>query len=250
MNTLSSYSKKAKIFFMHASAFVALLLHTAIPVKAEVSDHNGKGLPNIDHSGWLSFLSKDIGTIGTLADRNPVMQVYINSTFDNRIYTSLWANIPLDPSNESRSTEFDFSVGYVFQSGDYKYDFSLALFDLQNPSIGDFDNDIITTKFRVDRKNVHFEISHYEGINAQNGWLTAVGYHHSFSERLSLSSTVSYTTGPFNFDAVAFFHTKMTYKFKTGKMAYFAEFVDQLYRENPLDPRRSTMLLGVRRDFN
>lgn len=203
----------------------------------------------VSHTAWLSLLNKDIGTIGTLADKNPVIQVYINSMFENRFYASLWANIPLDPHNRSRSTEFDFSVGYVKHYDEYRFDFSVALFDLENPSIGDLESDIFTTKFRVDKNRQYFEISHYEGIGARDGWLAAIGHQYDIGENFSLSSNLSYTSGPFNFDTVAFVHSKLTYQPRKSRIAYFLEFTDQLYRENPLDPRRSALLFGVRNNF-
>jgi len=226
---------------------LCLLFLVQLQFTASASGDNSK--LGVNHTAWLSLLNKDIGTIGTLADRNPVLQVYVNTILDNRYYASIWANIPLDPHNRSQSTEFDFSVGYVQQFNGYRLDYSVALFDLENPSIGDLDNDILTTRFRVDKGNKYFEVSHYEGINARDGWLAAMGYKFNLSENVSLSSNLSYTSGPFNFDRIAFIHSKLSYQRRKSSITYFAEFIDQVYRENPLDPRRSTLLFGIKSNF-
>ncbi|MBL4670804.1 MAG: hypothetical protein JKX81_00990 [Arenicella sp.] len=230
--------------FLIANLMLGSLISSDIGASTDLS--NGQ---NIQHTGWLSLLNKDIGTIGTLADRSPVMQVYVNSVFDDKFYTSLWANIPLDSDNRSRSTEFDLSLGYIKKYNDYTLDFSVALFDIENPSIGDFENDILTTRFRVDKNNNYFEISHYEGMSAENGWLAAIGNTVKVSDALILYSNLSYTSEPFNFGTVAFVHSKLAYSPVNNGMVYFAEFTDQLYRENPSDPRRSALLFGIRYDF-
>jgi hypothetical protein len=86
-------------------------------------------------------------------------------------------------------------------------------------------------------------------MDAEDGWLAAIGNTFKVSDVLILYSNLSYTSGPFDFDAVAFVHSKLAYRPINNGMVYFAEFTDQLYRENPLDPRRSALLFGIRYDF-
>jgi len=204
---------------------------------------------NINTTGWVSVLNRDIGTIGTLADNNPVLQVYGATTFKSGFYTSLWANIPLDSDNKYRSTELDLAIGASKTYSGYTFDFSLAVFDIENPDFGDLNNDIVTTRFRVDKANNYFEMSFYEGMGARDGWLTAIGNSFSFNDSLSLSSSINYTSGPFTFKNVVFLKAMLHYTPRTHVISYFVEVTDQLYRQDPDDPRKFVFLSGLRYSY-
>lgn len=204
---------------------------------------------SLQFSGWMSVASKDIGTIGIQADKHPVTQFYGAAQTDQGFYAALWANMPLDSDNPYKSKEVDLIFGVNKTIADIQLDISFALYDLEKPDLGDFNEDVVTTRIMLGKDNYYVESYYYDAMGKRNGWLTAAGATFDITQSVNLSASLNHTSGPFGFKTVTFVKSILTFKEESSPLSLHLEFTDQLYRQDSNDPRRFAMLVGMRYDF-
>ncbi len=197
----------------------------------------------------LSFKTKYLGKLGTTVDDNNVLQPYMEVRHKNGLYAYLWLNLPLKEGNPRRSLEIEPSVGYRTTMGNWTWDTSLTLFDIQNPRVLDFDGDILSPKIKLSNSFFHAEILYYAADGARDGWLAGVGLKHRWGSAISLFAEINYVDGPFHFEPILYSKFKALLAIDNLATDLFVEVVQILREESANEPRQDQVALGLSYHF-
>ncbi|NIB41683.1 hypothetical protein HBA55_18910 [Pseudomaricurvus alkylphenolicus] len=199
----------------------------------------------VSYAAQVSVKTKYLGKLGTTVDDHAVLQPYIGASHDNGWYGYLWLNIPLEDGNPRRSFEVEPSIGYRRQLGDWQWDLSLTLFDIQNPRVLDFVGDILSPKVMLSRGGWYLEAIHYEADGADDGHLFGGGGHWRLEGGLELEASLSYVDGPFAYDPIVYGKAKAAWSLPIAGISVFVEALAILQERNPQEPRRDQLAVGL-----
>lgn len=199
----------------------------------------------ITYAAQLSVKSQYLGKLGTTVDDRVVLQPYLEVNHDSGWYGYLWLNIPLSDGNPKRSLEIEPSAGYRHQLWGWKWDWSLTLFDIQNPGLLDFSGDILGPKLMLSRRNWYLEVLHYEAEGAENGYLLGGGGNWQLARGLNLQASLSYVDGPFHFEPIVYGKVKAIWSLPTYGVDVFVEALEILQEQNIGESRRDQIAVGL-----
>jgi len=164
-----------------------------------------------------------ISTLGVTIDDGLLVQPSVTYTNENGVYGYLWFNLPADTENEHNSYEFEPSIGFNWRVDDMLFDTSFILFDFENPDVFDFNNDVLGTRFRMDKSPFYIETIHYSSHNNRDGLIGIIGAEHTINDQFSLSYNLAKSKGPLHFEDMTFSKVKATYKVSGYPLTLFIE---------------------------
>lgn len=198
-----------------------------------------------EYIAQLSIKNQYLNKLGAVFDDHPVLQPYLEVNSDSGWYGSLWLNIPLSPGNPKRSLEINPSVGYSHQLAGWNLDWSLTLFDNQNPGILDFSGDVLGPKLILSRQNWFLEVIHAEAANADNGHLLGGGGQWQLTQNLNLQASLSYVDGPFNFEPIVYSKVKAIWSLPISGFDVFFEALNILQEQDVSESRSDQIAVGI-----
>lgn len=198
-----------------------------------------------EYVAQLSIKNQYLNKLGAVFDDHAVLQPYLEVKSDSGWYGSLWLNIPLDEGNPKRSLEINPSVGYRHQLAGWNWDWSLTLFDNQNPGILDFSGDVLGPKLLLSRGNWYLEVIHAEAANAKNGHLLGGGGQWQLARDLNLQASLSYVDGPFNFEPIIYSKVKAIWSLPMPGFDVFFEALNILQEQNINESRSDQIAVGI-----
>lgn len=204
---------------------------------------------DMDYSAKLSLKTKYLGKLGTTVDDNNVLQPYVELNHKSGLYGYLWLNLPLKEGNPKRSLEIEPSLGYRKSAGEWTWDASLTLFDIQNPGVLDFTGDILSPKIKLSNPFFYTEAIYYAADSGRNGWLVGVGANKNLRGAVSLSGNINYVEGPLDFEPILYAKFKALVSLNKRHMDLFVEIMQIVHRESANDPRRDQVALGLSYSF-
>jgi len=199
----------------------------------------------IDYTAQLSIKSQYLGKLGVTVDDHAVLQPYLEVNSDSGWRGSVWLNIPLNGGNPKRSLEIESSVGYRHQLAGWNWDWSLTLFDIQNPRVLDFSGDVLGPRLMLSRRNWYLEVIHAEADNAENGHLLGGGGQWQLARGLNLQTSLSYVDGPFHFDPIIYSKVKVIWSLRMSGVDVFVEALNILQEQNISEPRSDQIAMGI-----
>jgi len=198
-----------------------------------------------EYIAQLSLKNQYLNKLGVIFDDQAVLQPYLEVNSDSGWYGSLWLNIPLDEGNPKRSLEINPSIGYSHQLAGWNWDWSLTLFDNQNPRILDFSGDVLGPKLILSRGNWYLEVIHAEADKAENGHLLGGGGQWQLAHDLNLHASLSYVDGPFNFGPIVYSKVKATWSLPVSGFDVFVEALNILQEQNISESRSDQIAVGI-----
>lgn len=204
---------------------------------------------SVEYSANIAIKTDYLGKIGTTVDNHNVLQPYVELSHENGFYGSVWFNLPLKEDNPMRSFEFEPSIGYRAEFGEWNWTAALTLFDLQNPKTLDFSGDVLSPSIKLSRGAFYTEALYYAAEGAEDGWLTSVGFSQAIGNRANLTGNLTYVDAPFHFEPIWYSKLTADLSLKPVPVSLFVEFMDILAEKNDQDTRTDQVALGMRYFF-
>lgn len=198
-----------------------------------------------DYTAQLSIKNQYLGKLGVTVDDHPVLQPYLAVNSDSGWYGSLWLNVPLNAGNPKRSLEIESSVGFRHQLAGWNWDWSLTLFDIQNPGVFDFSGDVLGPRLLLSRRNWFLEAIHAEAANTRNGQLFGGGGQWQLARDLTLQTSLSYVDGPFSLEPIVYSKAKVIWSLPLSGVDVFIEALNILQEQNRRESRSDQIAMGI-----
>ena len=193
----------------------------------------------------LSVKSQYLGSLGSAVDDNAVLQPYLEINHDSGWHGYLWLNIPLSDGNPNRALEIEPSIGYRHQLSGWNWDWTLTLFDIQNPGVFDFSGDVLGPKLTLSRRNWYLQYLHYVADAAENGQLIGGGRNWQLGRDLKIESSLSYVDGPFHFEPIVYGKMKAIWSLPKYGVDLFVEALDILQEQDRDESRGGQIAVGI-----
>lgn len=198
-----------------------------------------------NYASQISIKSQYLGKLGTIVDDRVVLQPYLEINHDSGWYGNLWINIPLSDGNPNRSMEIEPTAGYRYELGDWKWNWSLTLFDIQNPGLLDFSGDVLGPRLMLSRSNWYLEALHYEADGAENGSLFGSGVNWQLDRGFEIQASLNYVDGPFHYEPIVYGKVKVIWSSPTYGVDLFVELLDIVQEQNLGESRRDQIAVGL-----
>lgn len=198
-----------------------------------------------DYTAKLSLKTMYLGKLATAVDDNNVLQPYVEINHKNGFYAYLWLNVPLKEGNPRRSLEVEPSVGYRRLLAEWTWETSLTLFDMQNPDVLDFEDDILSPKIKLNNRFFYAEALYYAADGGRDGWLAGVGTTHKLCGTVFLSANINYVDGPLHFEPIWYAKVKALVAFDAIPVEIFVEMQELIDQDSATDPREDQVAFGL-----
>lgn len=198
-----------------------------------------------DFTAQLSIKNQYLGKLGVTVDDHPVLQPFLAVNSDSGWYGSLWLNIPLNKGNPKRSVEIEPTVGFRHQLAGWNWDWSLTLYDIQNPGLLDFSGDVVGPRLMLSRSSWYLEMVHAEADKANNGSLLGAGGQWQLASSLNLQASLNYVDGPFSLEPIVYSKVKVIWSLPISEVNVFFEAQNILQEQNRNETRRDQVAVGV-----
>ncbi|MEO0369718.1 MAG: hypothetical protein AAF197_13205, partial [Pseudomonadota bacterium] len=188
---------------------------------------------------------------GTEIDDKPVSQLWIRGKNQTGFFVDIWANAPLNSGNPRRSGEIDYSIGWEKQlEGIGTITAMLTYYDIQLPTLFDFENDVWGPVLKWQTGNFYSEGMMFFVDNGRNGFRVVNSYTHHVSDGLSIKANLNFADGPYSNQEAVIGKLGIAYYNSAWPIEYFGiEVSDILWAEDPFDPRGFATTLTASKDL-
>ena len=201
--------------------------------------------PACELSKTISFKTSALTADGFEADKNPVIQLSLDTECEGGVYGNMWANVPV--TDEFPSEELNFTIGKVWEVLDGELDTSVAYFDISNPDLLDFKGDIISPSAAFSKEHWYAMVNGYLAKDG-NGVALELGLKDEFRVgdfEVSVNTGPRFVSGPFDAPEIAYLNSGMSVSHvDLPQVSVGAEAITILDKSRE-DDRDSALALGL-----